>query len=68
PTRIALRVASKVDSKVILDSVGAEALQGRGDMLFLSPGADLARIQGCFVSSSEIGALVNDLRGKGTPE
>ncbi|MEK9145728.1 MAG: hypothetical protein AAB339_08980, partial [Elusimicrobiota bacterium] len=42
--------------------------QGRGDMLFLSPGADLSRIQGCFVSSSEIGALVNDLRAKGTPE
>ncbi|MFA6093251.1 MAG: DNA translocase FtsK 4TM domain-containing protein [Elusimicrobiota bacterium] len=68
PSRVALRVASKVDSKVILDGNGAEALLGKGDMLYMCPGLDPARLQGCFVSGQELAALVDDLRAKGTPD
>ena len=60
PTRVSFAVASGTDSRVILDSVGAEALLGRGDMLFLSADASTPqRIQGCFVSDEEIDAIVN---------
>jgi len=60
PSRIAFRVGSIVDSRVILDRKGAEALLGQGDMLFLPPGsADLDRIQGSWVSDDEIKAVVN---------
>jgi S-DNA-T family DNA segregation ATPase FtsK/SpoIIIE len=58
PTRIAFRVASKVDSRTILDQNGAEALLGNGDMLFLPPGAsDPVRIQGAFISTEDTDAL-----------
>lgn len=54
PSRIAFRVASKIDSRTILDQNGAEALLGTGDMLFLPPGrSDAVRIQGAFISSDE---------------
>jgi S-DNA-T family DNA segregation ATPase FtsK/SpoIIIE len=54
PSRIAFRVASKIDSRTILDMNGAEALLGMGDMLFLPPGkSDPVRIQGAFISSEE---------------
>lgn len=60
PSRIAFRVGSIVDSRVILDRKGAESLLGQGDMLFLPPGsADLDRIQGSWVSHDEIKAVVN---------
>ena len=60
PARIAFAVASSVDSRVILDSVGAESLLGRGDMLFQAPdAAKPIRLQGCFVSDLEIEHLVN---------
>jgi len=60
PSRIAFRVGSIVDSRVILDRKGAETLLGQGDMLFLPPGsADLDRIQGAWVSDDEIRAVVN---------
>ena len=60
PSRIAFRVGSIVDSRVILDRKGAEALLGQGDMLFLPPGSsDLDRIQGSWVSDEEIKAVVN---------
>jgi S-DNA-T family DNA segregation ATPase FtsK/SpoIIIE len=60
PSRIAFRVGSIVDSRVILDKKGAEALLGQGDMLFLPPGsAELDRIQGAWVSDEEIKAVVN---------
>jgi S-DNA-T family DNA segregation ATPase FtsK/SpoIIIE len=59
PARVAFTVTSQVDSRVILDSAGAETLLGRGDMLYLAPDASkLARLQGCFVSDDEIKAVV----------
>jgi S-DNA-T family DNA segregation ATPase FtsK/SpoIIIE len=70
PSRIAFKVASKVDSRTILDTGGAEALLGRGDMLFQPPGASgLLRAQGALVSDDEIGGVVKFLREKnGAPE
>jgi S-DNA-T family DNA segregation ATPase FtsK/SpoIIIE len=60
PARASFAVASGVDSRVILDTVGAEQLLGKGDMLFLAPDASApVRIQGCFVSDREIEAIVN---------
>ena len=59
PARISFTVTSQVDSRVILDSTGAETLLGRGDMLYLAPDASkLVRLQGCFVSDAEIAAVV----------
>jgi len=68
PSRLAMRVASKIDSKVILDMNGAEALLGKGDALYLTPGQDPWRIQGCLVTTPEIEALVDHLRTQGTPQ
>lgn len=68
PYRIAFAVASQVDSRVILDTQGAEKLLGRGDMLYLS--ADQAkptRVQGAFVSDKEINDLVSFLKNQGVP-
>ena len=66
PARIALAVASLTDSRVILDSSGAERLLGRGDMLFLPPDeAKPRRIQGAFVSDGDIGRLIDFLRKTG---
>lgn len=60
PARISFAVASGVDSRVILDNVGAETLLGRGDMLYLAPDAAAPRrVQGCFVSDEEVEAVVN---------
>jgi len=68
PSRISFRVTSRVDSRTILDSVGAEKLLGKGDMLFLPPGsARLRRIHGAFVSEVEIAALVKMLKAQGKP-
>ncbi len=59
PARIAFAVTSSVDSRVILDSVGAESLLGKGDMLFQSPEMQApSRVQGCFLSDKEIDRLV----------
>ncbi|MDE2489326.1 MAG: DNA translocase FtsK 4TM domain-containing protein [Elusimicrobia bacterium] len=69
PSRIALQVISKVDSKVILDCVGAESLQGRGDLLYLSSGAQKPeRCQGAFVSEDEIRKVVSYLKTQGKPD
>src|SRR3990167_4855678 len=70
PCRVAFAVASQVDSRVILDSQGAEKLLGRGDMLYLPPEqAKPIRIQGAFVSDKEIAALVSYLKTQGvTPQ
>jgi S-DNA-T family DNA segregation ATPase FtsK/SpoIIIE len=69
PTRIALRVAQKTDSRVILDGNGAETLLGKGDMLFLPPGSSSqTRVHGAFVSEVEIDRIVGFLKEQGTPE
>lgn len=70
PSRIAFKVASKVDSRTILDTMGADHLIGKGDMLFLPPGsADLVRSQGAFVSDEEINGIVEYIHEKnGEPE
>ncbi len=69
PSRIALQVISKIDSKVILDGSGAESLQGRGDLLYLSSGAQKPeRCQGAFVSEDETRAVVEYLKTQGKPD
>lgn len=69
PSRIALQVASGIDSKVILDSVGAENLLGRGDMLLLDSSTQTPlRIQGAYVSPDEIKAVADFLRSQGGPD
>jgi S-DNA-T family DNA segregation ATPase FtsK/SpoIIIE len=68
PSRISFRVAARVDSRTILDSIGAEQLLGRGDMLFLPPGsARLIRVHGGFVTEHEIARLTSYLRKLGKP-
>jgi S-DNA-T family DNA segregation ATPase FtsK/SpoIIIE len=63
PSRISFKVASKVDSRTILDTMGADQLIGKGDMLFLPPGsADLVRAQGAFVGDEEISGIVERIR------
>ncbi len=60
PTRVAFAVTSQIDSRVILDTPGAEHLLGRGDMLLLRPEVSkLVRVQGCYVADEEIGRIVN---------
>jgi S-DNA-T family DNA segregation ATPase FtsK/SpoIIIE len=69
PSRISYRVAARVDSRTILDSIGAEHLLGRGDMLFLPPGsARLTRIHGAFVTEQEVARLAAYLRRAGRPQ
>ncbi|MEZ5500003.1 MAG: DNA translocase FtsK 4TM domain-containing protein [Steroidobacteraceae bacterium] len=68
PTRIAFQVSAKVDSRTILDQIGAEALLGHGDMLYLPPGTSLPmRVHGAFVSDSEVHRVVKALKASGTP-
>jgi S-DNA-T family DNA segregation ATPase FtsK/SpoIIIE len=63
PSRISFRVGQKIDSKVILDSTGADALLGRGDMLFTPPGSTgLIRLHAPFVTESEIETIVEFLK------
>jgi S-DNA-T family DNA segregation ATPase FtsK/SpoIIIE len=69
PARIAFQVASKVDSRTILDRNGAELLLGRGDMLLLPPGTSrLVRAQGSYVSEEEIQRVVEFLEAQGSPQ
>jgi len=69
PARIGFRVASKVDSRTILDQNGAEKLLGSGDMLFLLPGTSkLIRAQGTFVSEEEIARVVAFVKGQLSPD
>lgn len=64
PARISFAVTSQVDSRVILDTPGAEKLLGRGDMLFMSPeSSKLQRLQGCFVSDQELARLTGHWKG-----
>jgi S-DNA-T family DNA segregation ATPase FtsK/SpoIIIE len=68
PARISFKVASKVDSRTVLDANGAETLLGKGDMLFLQPGKeDLIRIQGALVKDAEIEKVVEFIKAQGEP-
>ncbi len=68
PSRISFKVSARVDSRTILDSIGAERLLGKGDMLFLPPGsARLQRIHGAFVTEQEIARLTSYLRKTAQP-
>jgi len=68
PARIAFQVASRVDSRTILDAMGADKLLGKGDMLFLPPGsAKLNRAQGVLITDEEIEAVVNHIAQQGKP-
>jgi len=68
PTRISFQVSSKVDSRTILDQLGAEKLLGAGDMLFVPPGASrLVRIHGAYVSDTEIERIVDFVKRQGKP-
>jgi len=69
PSRVAFKVSSKIDSRVILDGNGAERLLGRGDMLFLPPGTSrLRRVHGAYVSVQETAALMRFLRKQSKPQ
>jgi S-DNA-T family DNA segregation ATPase FtsK/SpoIIIE len=67
PSRIAFSVASKIDSRTILDQTGAEALLGAGDMLFTDRGAAPQRLHGCYVDEDEIQRVVQFLKTQGRP-
>ena len=67
PSRIAFQVASKVDSRTILDQMGAEALLGQGDMLFMAGGGRTTRVHGPFCSDSEVETVVAHLKRQGRP-
>lgn len=69
PSRIAFQVSSKVDSRTILDQMGAEQLLGHGDMLFLPPGTSIPmRVHGAFVDDHEVHRVVEHLKQSGKPE
>jgi len=69
PTRVAFQVSSKVDSRTILDQMGAETLLGMGDMLYLPPGSGVpVRAHGAFVSDAEVHRVVEFLRAQGEPD
>jgi len=69
PSRIAFQVASKIDSRTILDQMGAEALLGQGDMLYLPPGTGYPmRVHGAFVSDAEVHRVVEHLKAQAEPQ
>ncbi|MFN7855841.1 MAG: DNA translocase FtsK, partial [Acidovorax sp.] len=69
PTRIAFSVGSKIDSRTILDQMGAEALLGMGDMLYMASGTGLPiRVHGAFVSDDEVHRVVSYLKQQGEPD
>ena len=68
PCRIAFQVSAKVDSRTILDQMGAETLLGHGDMLYLPPGTSMpTRVHGAFVADHEVHAVVRNLKKGGSP-
>jgi S-DNA-T family DNA segregation ATPase FtsK/SpoIIIE len=69
PTRVAFQVSSKIDSRTILDQMGAEALLGQGDMLYLAPGTGYpTRVHGAFVSDQEVHRVAEFLKSQGEPQ
>ena len=68
PTRVAFQVSSKIDSRTILDQMGAESLLGQGDMLYLPPGSGHPqRVHGAFVSDQEVHRVAEHLKAQGQP-
>ena len=68
PSRISFRVAQKVDSRTILDQMGAQQLLGKGDMLFIPPGTSrMTRVHGALVTTEEINGVVEDLKSQAQP-
>jgi S-DNA-T family DNA segregation ATPase FtsK/SpoIIIE len=68
PTRLSFQVSSKIDSRTILDQMGAEALLGQGDMLYLTPGGGLpVRVHGAFCSDEEVHRVVEYIKSQGEP-
>jgi DNA segregation ATPase FtsK/SpoIIIE, S-DNA-T family len=69
PARMSYQVSSRVDSRTILDQMGAESLLGQGDMLYLAPGTGLPnRVHGAFVADAEVHRVVESLRKRGGPQ
>lgn len=69
PARLSFRVTSRIDSRTILDSMGAEKLLGRGDMLFMQPGAGhLKRVHGAFVSDAEVKKVIESIKAHCAPQ
>ena len=68
PSRISFQVSSKMDSRIILDTYGADQLLGKGDMLFTSPGKRIKRIHGAFVSSEETRNVVEHIKAQAGPD
>ncbi len=68
PSRIAFQVSSRIDSRTILDTQGAEQLLGQGDMLFMMPGIKLKRVHGAYVSEEEIRAIVDFIKPQAEPD
>ena len=69
PTRIAFQVSSKIDSRTILDQMGAEQLLGHGDMLYMPPGTSIpVRVHGAFVSDQEVHKVAGHLKGRSEPD
>ena len=69
PSRIAFAVASQIESRIILDTMGAEKLIGRGDMLYYPLGSPKPmRVQGCFITSAEVESVVEFIKTTGTPD
>lgn len=68
PSRIAFQVSSKIDSRIILDTYGADQLLGKGDMLYMSPGKKIQRVHGAYVSEDEVRNVVNFIKAQGNPD
>jgi len=69
PARISYQVSSRIDSRTILDQMGAESLLGQGDMLYLAPGTGLpTRVHGAFVADAGVHRVAEYLRSKGAPQ
>ena len=68
PTRISFQVSSKIDSRTILDTQGAEQLLGKGDMLLMFPGARIIRVHGALITESEIKAVTDFVKSQGKPD
>ncbi|MBI5676791.1 MAG: DNA translocase FtsK 4TM domain-containing protein [Nitrospirae bacterium] len=68
PSRIAFHVSSKIDSRIIIDTYGAEKLLGKGDMLFMSPGKKTTRVHGAYVSEEEVRDVVSFIKAQGRPD